>query len=54
MLRSDKFTEVERIPMYANFSRAVIGDLIVYRLNEEVPRGRVAPAMEIKLIDRWL
>jgi hypothetical protein len=64
-LRSDKFTEIERIPMYANFhgmdwidptsanrkdEQAIIRELIVYRLNEEVPRGRIAPPMEIKLL----
>jgi hypothetical protein len=53
-LASDRFTEVERIPMYANYRNAVVAELIVYRLNEEVPRGRVAPSMEINLLGRSL
>ena len=53
-LASDKFTEIERMPMYANYRNAVTGELIVYRLNEEVPRGRVAPSMQIKLLGRSL
>lgn len=53
-LGSDKFTEVARIPMYANYRNAVVAELIVYRLNEDVPRGRVAPPMQIKLLGRSL
>jgi hypothetical protein len=53
-LGSDKFTEVERIPMYANYRKAAVAELIIYRLNEDVPRGRVAPPMEIKLLGRSL
>ena len=53
-LASDRFTEVERIPMYANYRNAVVAELIIYRLNEEVARGRVAPSMEINLLGRSL
>src|SRR5260370_39111246 len=53
-LASDRFAEVERIPMYANYRNAVVAELIIYRLNEEVPRGRVPPSMEIKLLGRSL
>jgi hypothetical protein len=35
----DKFTEVARIPMYANYRNAVVAEPIVYRLNEDAPRG---------------
>ena len=53
-LASDKFTEIERIPMYANDRNRDIAELVVYRLNEEVPRGRIAPSMQIKLLGRSL
>ena len=33
---------------------AVVAELIIYRLNEEVPRGRAAPSMEINLLGRSL
>jgi len=49
-LSSNRFSEVERIPMYANYRNAVIAELIIYRLNEEVPRGRVAPSVQVKLL----
>jgi hypothetical protein len=44
-LGSDKFSQLERIPMIANYGCC---------LKEEVPRGRVAPAMQIKLLGRSL
>jgi len=53
-LGSDKFSEVERIPMIANYGKGYMADLIIYRLKEEVPRGRVAPSMQIKLLGRSL
>jgi 4-amino-4-deoxy-L-arabinose transferase-like glycosyltransferase len=53
-LGSDKFSEVERIPMTANYGKGYMADLVIYRMKEEVPRGRVAPAMQIKLLSRSL
>jgi hypothetical protein len=53
-LASDKFTEVERVPMYANYRDAIVGELIVYRLKQNVPPGRVAPPMEIRLLGQSL
>jgi 4-amino-4-deoxy-L-arabinose transferase-like glycosyltransferase len=53
-LGSDKFSEVARIPMIANYGKHYMADLVIYRLNEEVPRGRVAPSMQIKLLGRSL
>jgi 4-amino-4-deoxy-L-arabinose transferase-like glycosyltransferase len=53
-LGSDKFSEVERIPMTANYGKGYMADLVIYRLEAEVPRGRVAPSMQIKLLGRSL
>jgi hypothetical protein len=53
-LGSDKFSEVERIPMTANYGKGYMADLVIYRMKEEVPRGRVAPAMQIMLLGRSL
>jgi 4-amino-4-deoxy-L-arabinose transferase-like glycosyltransferase len=53
-LGSDKFSEVERIPMTANYGKGYMADLVIYRMREEVPRGRVAPEMQIKLLGRSL
>jgi 4-amino-4-deoxy-L-arabinose transferase-like glycosyltransferase len=53
-LGSDKFSEVERIPMTANYGKGYMADLVIYRMKEEVPRGRVAPAMQVKLLGRSL
>jgi hypothetical protein len=47
---SKKSTKAERIPMYANYRNAVVAELIIYDLNEGVPRGRSAPSVEIKLL----
>jgi hypothetical protein len=47
---SKKSTKAERIPMYANYRNAVVAELIIYRANEEVPRGRGASFMEMKLL----
>ena len=54
ILGSDKFLEVDRIPMSANYGKGYMADLVVYRLREDVPRGRVAPSMQIKLLGRSL
>jgi 4-amino-4-deoxy-L-arabinose transferase-like glycosyltransferase len=51
-LHSNKFTEVTRIPMSANYPFADLTEMVIYRLVADVPKGRVAPPMEIKLIDR--
>jgi hypothetical protein len=53
-LGSDKFFEVERIPMTANYGKGYMADLVIYRLRAEVPRGRVAPLMQIQLLGRSL
>ena len=53
-LGSDKFLEVNRIPMTANYGKGYMADLVVYRLRADVPRGRIAPSMQIKLLGRSL
>jgi 4-amino-4-deoxy-L-arabinose transferase-like glycosyltransferase len=53
-LASDKFSQVERIPMIANYGKGYMADLVIYRLKADVPRGRVAPSMQIKLLGRSL
>jgi hypothetical protein len=53
-LGSDKFSEVERIPMTANYGKGYMADLVIYRMKAEVPRGRIAPSMQIKLLGRSL
>jgi 4-amino-4-deoxy-L-arabinose transferase-like glycosyltransferase len=54
MLGSDKFSQVERIPMTANYGKGYMADLVIYRMKEEVPRGRVAPSMQLKVLGRSL
>ncbi|HEY1978765.1 MAG TPA: glycosyltransferase family 39 protein, partial [Xanthobacteraceae bacterium] len=54
MLGSDKFSEVKRIPMTANYGKGYMADLVIYRMKAEVPRGRVAPSMQLKLLGRSL
>jgi 4-amino-4-deoxy-L-arabinose transferase-like glycosyltransferase len=54
VLGSDKFSEVERIPMTANYGKGYMADLVIYRMKAEVPRGRVGPSMQIKLLGRSL
>jgi 4-amino-4-deoxy-L-arabinose transferase-like glycosyltransferase len=51
-LRSDKFQEVERIPMTANYPFSDITEFVVYKAVAEVPRGRVAPPLELKIIHK--
>ncbi len=53
-LGSDEFSEVERIPMTANYGKGYMADLVIYRIKAEVPRGRVAPSMQIELLGRSL
>jgi hypothetical protein len=53
-LQSDKFKEIERIPMTANYPFKPVTELVVYRLVADVPKGRVAPPLEIKLIGKTL
>jgi hypothetical protein len=53
-LASDKFSEVERIPMISNYGKGYMADLVIYRLKGDVPRGRVTPSMQIKLLGRSL
>jgi 4-amino-4-deoxy-L-arabinose transferase-like glycosyltransferase len=51
-LKTDKFKEVERIPMTANYPFSYITSLVIYRLVADVPNGRVAPTIQLKLIGR--
>lgn len=53
-LQSDKFVEVKRIPMTSNRRLEHVTELVIYRLKEDVPAGRVAPPMDVKLINRSL
>ena len=64
-LGSEKFREVERIKMRSNRANsfffqnypdiwisgdAYLTEVVIYRAVEEVPRGRVAPPMDLKLV----
>ena len=40
--------------MTANYGKGYMADLVIYRLKAEVPRGRIAPSMQIKLLGRSL
>ncbi len=40
--------------MTANYPFRAITELVVYRLVADVPKGRVAPPLEIKLIGKTL
>ena len=51
-LESDKFEEVGRIPMTSNGRFSYLDELVIYRFREALPPGRVAPAMQIKLIGK--
>jgi 4-amino-4-deoxy-L-arabinose transferase-like glycosyltransferase len=51
-LQSDKFQEVERIPMTANYPFPYLNELIIYRAVAEVQRGRIAPPIEVKIINK--
>jgi hypothetical protein len=53
-VHSEKFHEVQRIPMSSNYSFSDVSELVIYRLVADVPRGRVAPPMQIKLLDKTL
>jgi hypothetical protein len=53
-LASNKFTEVERVPMTSNYHFPFVTQLVIYRLRAQVPRGLVAPQMQIKLLGRSL
>jgi hypothetical protein len=53
-LGSDMFFEEQRIPMTANYGKGYMADLVIYRLKAEVPRGRAAPSMQIRLLGRSL
>jgi hypothetical protein len=56
-LQSDKFKEVERIRMTTNHGGSAfrpVTELVVYRLVADVPKGRVAPPLQLKLIDKTL
>jgi hypothetical protein len=54
VLGPNKFSEVERIPMTANYGKGHMADLLIYRMTAEVSRGRVAPSMQIELLGRPL
>lgn len=51
-LQSDKFQEVERISMTANYPFPYLNELVIYRAVAEVPRGRIAPLIELKIINQ--
>ena len=53
-LGSDKFSEVGRIPMSSNYGKGYMADLVIYKLKADVPRGRVAPSMQIEILGRSL
>ena len=49
-LATSKFRRVASIPMHANYKFSPITTLYIYRMTEVVPRGRISPQMEIKLL----
>jgi len=49
-LSTPSFVEVATIPMSANYGFSYVTTLHVYRLKEEVPRGRISPQMQIELL----
>jgi 4-amino-4-deoxy-L-arabinose transferase-like glycosyltransferase len=51
-LHSDRFREVERVKMAANYRFGNVSELVIYRAAEDVPRGRVAPSIDVPLINR--
>jgi hypothetical protein len=53
-LHSDKFSKIEQIPMTSNMRFPFATGLDIYRLKRDVPEGRVAPAMQIRILGRSL
>ena len=53
-LHSDAFVEVQRIAMHTNAKLSYISELVIYRLKEDVPTGRVAPAMDLSIVGKSL
>ena len=51
-LASPQFTEVGRVPMAANYPFSSISEFIIYRAAKQVPRGRVAPSLEVKIMQK--
>lgn len=51
-LHSDKFEEVERVPMAANYPFSYVSQLVIYKALADVPRGRVAPPLQVKIIQK--
>jgi hypothetical protein len=53
-VRSDKFTEIQRIAMSSNYQFTNISELVIYRLVADIPHSRVSPPLEIKLLGKTL
>jgi hypothetical protein len=51
-LHSPRFQEVKRIRMTSNAVYDYVTELVIYRLTEDVPPGRVAPPLDIKVIHK--
>jgi 4-amino-4-deoxy-L-arabinose transferase-like glycosyltransferase len=51
-LHSPRFREVKRIRMTSNAAYDYVTELVIYRLTEDVPPGRVAPSIDIKVINK--
>ncbi|HTT84139.1 MAG TPA: hypothetical protein VMF67_11710, partial [Rhizomicrobium sp.] len=51
-LHSGKFRKVETIPMSANYPYTYITELAIYRAVAPVPRGRIAPRLDVKVINK--
>jgi 4-amino-4-deoxy-L-arabinose transferase-like glycosyltransferase len=51
-LQSDEFQEVEHIPMTSNYPFPYVTELVIYRATAEVPRGRIAPPIALKIINK--
>lgn len=51
-LQSDKFIEVERIPMTADYPFSFLTELVIYRAVASVPKGRITPPINIDIINK--
>ena len=54
LLDSDMFEAIGSIPITANYRFSSLTRLTLYRLREQLPPGRVAPPMQIKMIGKSL
>lgn len=51
-VQSERFTEVGRISMSANYRFSDVSELVIYKAVQEVPHGRVAPPLNVGIIGK--